>query len=263
MKTPYTLISNFMSQTRLWLPALAMFASFSHVGLADPVVKEGAVTAPAKSGWVETRKLDIEGWPVYVDTQLLVGPHKEEGDRVLKMLANHLQRIAILVPEKQLADLRKLEIQIDRHHPTMKTMGYHPDVEWLVENGHDPKLVNRVHITRASDLVLREQMIKHPAVILHELAHAYHDQILGFEEPRVIEAYKNAMAKGMYEKCLLYDGTEVKHYGATDHKEYFAEATEAYFYRNDFFPFVRAELLRHDPEVHAVMEQIWGKIKGE
>ncbi len=29
--------------------------------------------------------------------------------------------------------------------------------------------------------------------------------------------------------------------------EYFAEGTEAYFYRNDFYPFVRAELKDHDP----------------
>ena len=29
--------------------------------------------------------------------------------------------------------------------------------------------------------------------------------------------------------------------------EYFAEASEAYFGTNDFFPFVRIELRRHDP----------------
>jgi dipeptidyl-peptidase-4 len=28
--------------------------------------------------------------------------------------------------------------------------------------------------------------------------------------------------------------------------EYFAETTEAYFSRNDFFPFTRAELLEHE-----------------
>ncbi len=267
MKTYSTLISISMPKARFCLPVLALFASVPLISLADPAAKEPTAVAtaavPEKIGWVETRKLDIEGWPVYADVALLEGPHKEEGDRILKMLANHLQRIAILVPEKQLADMRKMEIQIDYHHPTMKTMGYHPDKDWLVEHGHDPKLENRVHITRAGELLSREQMLKHPAVILHELAHAYHDQILGFEEPRVLGAYQKAMDKGIYDKCLLYNGTEVKHYATTNHKEYFAEATEAYFYRNDFYPFVRAELQRHDPEGHEVMEQIWGKIKGE
>ena len=39
---------------------------------------------------------DIEGWTVHVDPQMLEGQHAEAGGRALKMLANHLQRIAIL-----------------------------------------------------------------------------------------------------------------------------------------------------------------------
>jgi dipeptidyl-peptidase-4 len=40
--------------------------------------------------------------------------------------------------------------------------------------------------------------------------------------------------------------------------EYFAESTEAYFGRNDFFPFDRRELTRHDPEVEALLGKLWG-----
>ena len=75
-----------------------------------------------------------------------------------------------------------------------------------------------------------------------------------------LAAYKKAMKEGKYEKALLYTGKTVKHYAATDHKEYFAEATEAYLYRNDFYPFVAAELKRHDPECYAEMERVWGKV---
>ena len=63
---------------------------------------------------------------------------------------------------------------------------------------------------------------------------------------------------GSYEKVLLYTGQTVKHYGLSNHKEYFAEGTEAYFYRNDFFPFVRAELKLHDPTLHDVLLDVWG-----
>jgi dipeptidyl-peptidase-4 len=45
----------------------------------------------------------------------------------------------------------------------------------------------------------------------------------------------------------------------TNHKEYFAEGTEAFFNRNDFYPFVQAELKEHDPRLHALLEEIWGK----
>ena len=203
----------------------------------------------------------IEGWTVHVDPSLLEGEHSELGGRALKMLANHLQRIAVLVPEEQLTRMRKLEIWIERHHPTLGAMQYHPSLGWLTSHGHDPRLAKKVHIPRAESLLARHQMIKHPAVVLHELAHAYHDQCLGFDDARIVEAYEKAKAAGTYEKVLLYTGKRVRHYAMTDQKEYFAEGTEAYFYRNDFYPFVRAELKEHDPALHDLLCEIWGPLQ--
>jgi dipeptidyl-peptidase-4 len=94
---------------------------------------------------------------------------------------------------------------------------------------------------------------------LHELVHAYHDQILGgYDEPRIKAAYEKAMKAGIYDEVLLYTGKKVRHYAASNPMEYFAEGTEAYFYRNDFYPFVRAELKEHDPVLHDLLEEIWG-----
>lgn len=126
-----------------------------------------------------------------------------------------------------------------------------------VPNGHDPRLTQKVHIPQAADLLSREVMLKHPAVILHELAHAYHDQSLGFDHPEIKAAYEQAKASGSYDKVLSHTGKKVRHYALTTPQEYFAEATEAYFYRNDFFPFVRAELMEHDPALFALLEKIW------
>jgi len=203
----------------------------------------------------------IEGWTVYVDPQLINGQHSETGADALKMLANHLQRIAILVPDEQLAKLRKLELWIEYNHPQLGGMQYHPSRKWLTDRGYDPRLAKKVHIARAAQLLSRQQMLKHPAVILHELAHAYHDQFLGFDNRRIIDAYKKAMAAGLYDKVLLYTGRQVRHYAATDHKEYFAEGTESYFYRNDFYPFVAAELQKHDPALYNLLAEIWGPLK--
>ena len=94
--------------------------------------------------------------------------------------------------------------------------------------------------------------------MLHELAHAYHDQVLGFGDERVKKAFRAARAARTYEDVLAHTGRRVRHYAMTNHKEYFAEATEAYLYRNDFYPFVRAELQQVDPGCHALLEQIWG-----
>jgi dipeptidyl-peptidase-4 len=137
-------------------------------------------------------------------------------------------------------------------------MQYHPSRQWLIDHGHDPRLARKVHITQARELLSREQMLKHPAVILHELAHGFHDQVLGFDHPEIIAAFNRAKEAGIYKEVLLYTGKTVRHYGLTNHKEYFAEGTEAYFYRNDFYPFVRAELKRHDSQFHDLLQSIWG-----
>jgi len=215
---------------------------------------------PSQVGWVETVEIDLRGWTVHAETSLVSGEHKEMGERALSMLANHLERIAILMPEEVLEKLRTMEFFVEFDHPEIGGKHYHPDVGWLTRHGYDPQLAKKIHITKAEELLSRGQMLKHPAVILHELAHAYHDQVLGFDHPGIIAAYEAAMEAGIYDKVLLHSGRIVRHYGTTNHKEYFAEATEAYFYRNDFYPFVAAELREHDPVGFALMEEVWGKV---
>lgn len=201
----------------------------------------------------------IEGWTVRIDPSLLNVEDHDESAQALKMLANHLQRISILVTGERLTQLRSLPIWIEKDHPSLRNMQYHPSKGWLTANGHDPRLTRHVHIPVAKHLLSRGQMLKHPAVVLHELAHAYHDQILSFEEPRIVAAFEEAKKRNLYADVLLYTGKRVRHYGLTNHKEYFAEGTEAFLYRNDFFPFVRAELKEYDPTFHDLLESIWGK----
>jgi dipeptidyl-peptidase-4 len=201
----------------------------------------------------------IEGWTVQIDPALLDGAPESEDHRALTLLANHLQRISILVTGHVLTQLQTIPIWIEKEHPSLRSMQYHPSKGWLENNGHDPRLARHVHIPVARHLLSRGQLLKHPAVVLHELAHGFHDQILSFEEPRIIAAFEEAKRKELYNNVLLYTGKRVRHYGLTNHKEYFAEGTEAFLYRNDFFPFVRAELKEYDPTFHDLLESIWGK----
>jgi len=229
-----------------------------------PILLALAVTAAAepetkKIGWFEPVVKDIEGWKVSVDPKLLEGEHAEEGELALKLLANHLQRIIILMPEQQLADLRKIGIWIEHKHPELGNMQYHPSADWLAGKGYHPDLVKKVHIPVASQIFSKKNMLKQPAVILHELAHGYHDLTLGFDHAGIIAAFQAAKKRGDYENVLHVNGGETKHYALTDHKEYFAEATEAFLYRNDFYPFVAAELKIHDPVMFELMGQIWGE----
>ena len=201
---------------------------------------------------------EMEGFEIHIDPALL---EDDEGRRIVKMLEARLMMIVTIMPEPALTKLRTCPIWIEKYHPTLGAMQFHPSVGWLRRNGHDPRLEKMVHIPRAKELLSRGQMAKHPWVVLHELAHAYHKRIIGHDHKGVNSAFAAAKASGKYEKVLLYNGREgVRHYGMSNPFEYFAESTEAYFAQNDFYPFVRAELRKFDPQMFGVMEEVWGKL---
>lgn len=102
-----------------------------------------------------------------------------------------------------------------------------------------------------------------PNFALHELAHAYHDRVLGFDQADIIAAYNKAKAAGKYDKVQRQDSEGRKRldraYAMTNHKEYFAECTEAFFSKNDFFPFTREELKAHDPDMFELLKAVWDR----
>lgn len=204
----------------------------------------------------------IEGFTVLVDDRLLDGgDHAKVGADALAFLAAKLAEIRIVVPPDKLADLRRVKIVLDAGCGGLKTMQYHPSADWLEKHGYPRSLEKCVHLPRAADVATRRNINEQPWVILHELAHAYHDQVLGFDEPRIHAAWKAYTESGKGEGTLLYDGSRVRHYGLTDQKEFFAEMTEAYFGSNDFYPFNRAELKTDFPDLFALLREVWGPIR--
>ena len=142
----------------------------------------------------------------------------------------------------------------DGHAPCSE---YHPSAEWLRENGYNPDKAKCVEIGNASRFL--EWSADQPAMVLHELAHAYHDRVLGFDNPAVMAAYQKAVASGRYDKVRRTGGKTERAYALTDSHEYFAEGSEAYFDQNDFYPFIRQELETHDPELFRLLGKLWGR----
>ena len=97
-------------------------------------------------------------------------------------------------------------------------------------------------------------------MVLHEMAHAYHHQFLpdGFDNADVKAAYLRAKRAGLYDKVQRINGRDEKAYAMQDPMEFFAENSEALFGTNDFYPFVRSELNRHDPETGEMLRAAWG-----
>jgi len=205
--------------------------------------------------------MNLEGWTVRVDNRLLAAPNDDLGRRALKLLEAKLADITYVVEPGHLAKLRSVPIVLDLTHGRLRAMQYHPSASWLEEHGYSRELALCVHICDAADFARARQVNEQPWVVLHELAHAYHDQVLGFDDPRIREAYEHFKQSGHGENVLLYNGTRTRHYALTDAKEFFAEFTESYFGLNDFYPFNRAELKSAEPELDALLTTIWGPIQ--
>lgn len=223
------------------------------------VTAEESAQATAK---IDRESRKIEGFSLLVDKTLLPGgTHEKLGERTLALARADFVRINMIVPEAIVEAWQKITIIIDREHPLTTNMQYHPSLSWLIENHYEPVLAKCVHIAMASRYASADHYFVQPSAMIHELAHAYHDQVLSFEEKQIIAAFARAQLEGKYEKVLFVKGGQRKHYALTNHKEYFAESTEAWFGTNDFFPFVRGELKQHDPRMYDLMQKIWNPKK--
>jgi hypothetical protein len=204
------------------------------------------------------RTQHIDGWTVLFAEDLV-----RERSRVYEAaraeLTSQLDSISRVVPDAPLAAIRKVKIWVHTTSPGTVCMAYHPGADWLREHGMEPAMAKCVEIGSASKFV--SWTYEQPWMVLHELAHAYHDQVLprGFDNPDVKAAYAEAMLAKRYESVRHWDGAMVRAYAATNEREYFAECTEAYFGTNDFFPFVRGELMNADPDGYALMKKEWGE----
>ena len=174
------------------------------------------------------------------------------------LLQRQLQAIKLIVPEDKVKRLQQVTIQIDLTRGLLQSPQYHPGKRWLKDNGHPEELAKRVHIPDARYFNARHFQHQQPWAVMHELAHAYHDQVLGFDHAEITAAWKRFVAGGRYDSVLHLDGKKRKHYALTNPMEFFAEMTESYFGQNDFYPFNRAELRRDEPEIYALMGKIWG-----
>ena len=198
----------------------------------------------------------IEGWRVLVNRAMLDDAHQKLCDRTLKVLGEHLFRVSRVVPAEPLAKLRQIPIWVELAHPLHPCMCYHPDAGWLREHGMNPEKAGAVEIANAENFLA--WTIDQPWMLLHELAHGYHHQVLGYDHAGINTCFDQAVASKSYESVLRINGRKERAYALTNAKEYFAESTEAFLGTNDFYPFVRAELKEHDPGMYALLEKIWG-----
>jgi hypothetical protein len=235
---------------------MKFIALFSLGLLTSWTTLKAAETTPA----YEVRTL--HGWTVHIRQELLEPSKKDLTEKGLSLIGQQMETIEKVVPGPALVHLKKIPIWVSPPYANARPRAeYHPGADWLKSQGRDPNMVKGVEFTDLENL--DKEVLRMPMLTLHELAHGYHDQVLGFNNPEIKAAYEKAKGSGTYDSVARRNWKGVlpkpeKAYAMTNAQEYFAESTEAFFGQNDFFPFTRPELEKHDPTITAILKKVWG-----
>ncbi len=206
---------------------------------------------------------DIRGWTLRIDERL-IAKDAAMVEKAVVLLDAQLAKVERLIPAKAVERLRSVPINFTQPYVSGRgTAEYHGGLAWVKQVGREIALAKAIEFTNVDRL--EPEIRRMPVLVLHELAHAYHDQVVpgGYQNPDILTAYRQAKAAGTYDAVKRWTGEKfvdkpTKAYAMTNQMEYFAETTEAYFDRNDMEPFDRAELKAKDPTVVPVLEQLWG-----
>ena len=198
----------------------------------------------------------IQGWNILVNNELLT-KDADLPQKVLKQLDHQLYQVTRVLPPEPLKQLRKVTIWVEYDAPKHDCACYHPNRQWLIENDFNPEKTGSIEIADAKNFL--SWTIPQPWMVLHELAHAYHHQVLGYDNAEIKEAYQKAVESKKYESVLHINGRSERAYALNNDQEYFAECSEAFLGTNDFFPFVRSELQHHDKKMYELLKKLWKK----
>lgn len=232
--------------------AAAAEAPASKATKPDKPTKPGQKTPYEPTSHYTTMKM--EGWKVYINNALLPGGKQAEmGAKAIKRLRGDMVLVKHWVADEPLAKLLKVAIWLEVDttngpHGRTPVFHYHGYLGWLKRMDFHPGKHKCVEYSKAVALV-RFRGANSAKVLLHELSHAYHDQVLSFDDPDILAAHKRARENGKYPKndFIL----------RLDHKEFFANLTTRYFGTKR----EREALVERDPILLKKLQKVWGKPK--
>jgi hypothetical protein len=198
---------------------------------------------------------NVAGWEVLVrDTMWMKWPRMTS--ETLEIVRHQLTEIARALPAHTVAMLRAVPIYVTNSRPENPSSAHFINSRtWLIDNAEDESMYQCIEIVSPKQFIRATRV--QPCLMLHELAHAYQIRYFDFNENVELRTlYDNAMKSRKYQ-VLPYTHTLREHYASTNFKEYFAEASEAYWGRNDFYPFDREELKEYDPELFEFVQWVW------
>jgi hypothetical protein len=94
-------------------------------------------------------------------------------------------------------------------------------------------------------------------VLLHEMAHAVQDRLIGWDNPELLATFRQAVERKLYDEVNDKFGLRTKAYARTNPAEYFAEISCAFLDSCNYFPFNYAQLQGYDPAGFAFVDRVW------
>jgi hypothetical protein len=233
----------------------------------------------AKKPTSDYGKLTIHGFSVFVDRKVLNSPRRSQ--RLQQQFNRILTQIDKITTPSQFATLKQTKIWLSTERLYAINVSSSPDsggkqlvftrledaAHYIPSSANDlkarslnPDKAHSIEIGHAIHFMNYDETSQ-TAIVLHELAHAYHHQVLGYQYAPLQSAYREAMAQKLYTMMSLRSRQDSKVYAATDSHEYFAELSVAYLATNNQFPRDREILEEYDPIGYALMQQVWGPPK--
>lgn len=233
---------------------IAVLAALLAAALLD--LSGSALAAPAY------RHLTLYGWNVEVDERLY-SEQPAAINTALRLTGIQLAEIVRALPASALRELRQVTLWFSPPYAGFAPGGaYHPSRAWLEQNGRDPRMAKSVEFTNVA--IFEQETTRMPWFVFHELAHAYHDRVLGYDNPEVEADYARARLSGRYNTVERRNGRghantpSTVSYAMENRYEFFAESSEALFGFNDFYPYNREQLRRFDPDTYRLLMRLWG-----
>ncbi len=219
-----------------------------------------AAPGPAGAGYLPTSAYairTIQGFTLLINPDAL--NRKPELDTFYAEVGSQLGFIARSLPPNAVEALRQVKIWVELNNQSevCKSTVFHKDRNWLIAHRFNPEKASAIEICDIRNMVAWSRQ-NQPMMLLHELAHAYQFRVVGDQNADILSAFRQAQRDGLYQSVDYSLGGKLRAYATTNEFEYFAELSEAYWGKNDYFPFNRADLMRYDPRGYALMQQVWG-----
>ena len=202
----------------------------------------------------------VEGFTLLVSDEVLTADVSGFERKPLEVLELELKAVSKMMTPRALTTLRRLVIWVEWDDRQQVTNGRDGTAVAVYYGGHQLSLMRKgMHPLKAKSVtVLRMKSLtaEHQpktdsgrCVLLHEIAHAVHDNLLGSDHPGVRAAYRQAMERKLYDRSQ---------YVSTNEAEFFAELTCAYFDQLHHHPRTREELRKYDPASYRLLDSVWG-----